>query len=89
MKKKAILFILSVGIALGLFLGVNADFEKSNFLKLIKEVETSIKDGFGLYKQDVMYEGEEGIYMMKDYTPKGDTTLCQGGICLPPGKQNG
>ena len=89
MKKRSILFILSMGIALGLFLGVNTDFEKGSFLKLMKEVETSIKDSLGLYQQDVMHEGEEGIYKIKDYTPKGDTTLCQGNICFPPSKQNG
>ena len=86
--KKPMLFILSVGIAFFLFLGVNADFKKGRLIKLMKEVETSIKDTFGIYKQDVMYEGEEGIYMMKDYTPVGKE-LCQNTICLPPSKRNG
>ena len=58
-------------------------------MKLMEEVETSIRDSLGLYQQDVMYEDEEGIYMMRDYTPRGSTILCQSDICLPPSKQRG
>tara|TARA_B100000029_G_scaffold74222_1_gene66140 strand:- start:420 stop:686 length:267 start_codon:yes stop_codon:yes gene_type:complete len=85
MKKKHTLLAISIGTAIGLFIGVNTDFERTNFFKMIKEVRSCVDQGLSV-KEKARLEGE-GIYQVKDYTPKGDATLCKDKICLPPSKR--
>ena len=87
MKRKHIILAISIGAAIGLFIGVNADFEKSNFLRMIEEVESCVEQGFSI-KEEAQME-EEGIYKVKDYTPKEGTVFCENRTCLPPSKRNG
>ena len=85
MKRKHLLLAISLGAAIGLFIGVNADFERTNFFRMIKEVKSCVSEGLSV-KEKARREGE-GVYQVKDYTPKGDTTLCKDKTCLPPSKR--
>ena len=85
MKRKHILLAASLGAAIGLFIGVNTDFEKSNFLRMINEIESCVEQGLSVKEEVQMEEG--GIYRVKDYTPKEGTVLCSNDTCLPPSKR--
>jgi hypothetical protein len=85
MKRKHLLLAISIGAAIGLFIGVNADFEKSNFLRMVEEIESCVEQGFSA-KEEIQME-EEGIYQVKDYTPKDAAVLCKDKTCLPPSKR--
>ena len=87
MKRKYILLAISVSAAIGLFIGVNADFEKSNFLRMVEEIESCVEQGLSI-KEKVQME-EESIYKVKDYTPKEGSVFCKDRTCLPPSKRNG
>ena len=86
-KRKHILLAASLGVAVGLFIGVNADFEKSNFLRMIEEIESCIEQGLSV-KEEAQME-EERIYRVKDYTPKEGAVLCKNNTCLPPSGRKG
>ena len=45
MKKKHTLLAISIGTAIGLFIGVNADFEKTNLFRMMKEVKSCVDQG--------------------------------------------
>ena len=87
MKKKHIFMAVALATAAGLYIGVNADFEKSNFLRMVEEIESCVEQGFSA-KEEVQME-EEGIYKVKDYTPKEGSIFCENKTCLPPSKRNG
>ena len=89
MKKKHTLLAISIGTAIGLFIGVNTDFERTNFFKMIKEVKSCVNQGLSV-KEKVRLEGE-GIYQVKDYMlkDKKGTVLCKEKTCLPPSKRKG
>ena len=87
MKRKHIILAISIGAAIGLFIGVNADFERSNFFRMIDEIESCVEKGFSA-KEKARLE-EEGVYKVKDYTPKEGSIFCENKTCLPPSKRNG
>ena len=78
---------VALAAAGGLFIGVNVDFEESNFFRMIEEIESCVEQGLSV-KEEAHLE-EEGIYKVKDYTPKEGTVFCKNRICLPPSKQSG
>jgi hypothetical protein len=87
MKKKHILMAVALAAASGLFIGVNVDFEESNFLRMIDEIESCVEQGLSV-KEKAHLE-EEGIYRVKDYTPKEGAVLCKNNTCLPPSGRKG
>ena len=87
MKKKHIFMAVALAAAVGLFIGVNIDFEKSNFFRMIEEIESCVEQGLSVKEKAQMEE--EGIYKVKDYTPKEGSVFCKNKICLPPSKRNG
>ena len=89
MKRKHMLLAISIGTAIGLFIGVNADFEKTNLIRMMKEVKSCVDQGLTV-KEKARLEGE-GIYQVKDYMPKDKkgTVLCKEKTCLPPSKRKG
>ena len=93
MKKKHVLMAISLGVAVGLYVGVNADLEKSNLSKVMNEVGKCVKESFG-ENEEARYDNnkeEKGIYKVKDSvdSKNQETILCENTICLPPSKRNG
>jgi len=89
MKKRYIILAISLSLAVGLYVGVNTDFKKINFFKMIDEIESCVEQGLSV-KEEALLE-EEGIYQVKDFlnpSEKG-TVICKNDICLPPSKREG
>ena len=63
------LFLISVGVAAGLFLATNADFKKNNLVKMVKRIEGCVKTEFADNK--VSPDFEDGTYRKKIY-PKNN-----------------
>jgi hypothetical protein len=63
------LFLISVGVAAGLFLATNADFKKNNLVKMVKRIESCVKTEFA--DNESSTEFDEGIYRKKIY-PKNN-----------------
>jgi hypothetical protein len=93
MKKKHVLMAIGLGAAIGLYIGVNVDLDKSNISKVVGEIERCVKKGFG--EEEAWHyhdhEREKGTYEIQDSAPKEKegTILCENAICLPPSERNG
>ena len=92
MKKKHILMAVAFGTAVGLYIGINVDLNKSNISKVVGEIERCVKKGLG--EEEAWHyhdhEREKGTYEIQDSAPKEKegAILCENTICLPPSKRN-
>ena len=86
---------ISFGVAVGLYAGVNVDFDKSNLSKVLGDVGKCVK-------QELWETGEQTRHhhnrkqQKEAYETQGQTSeekqemiLCENSICLPPIKWNG
>jgi len=58
MKSKNLIFI-SIGVALGLYLGTHIDFEKNNLLQMMSRIESCVRVEFS---DSETVEVEDGYY---------------------------
>jgi hypothetical protein len=93
MKKKHIFMAIALGTAIGLYIGVNVDLNKSHLSKVVDEIRKCVKQGFeteeAWHYHD--HEREKGTYQVKDFLnpSKEGTVICKNDICLPPSKREG
>ena len=59
------LFLISIGIAAGLFLATHTDFKENNIMKMVKRIESCVKAEFT--DDESSTEFDEGTYRKKIY----------------------